>query len=63
MVGRGAEKSRWAGLLMDEAGPPLCPEASARNCLISIPWAQFAAPQGIAYPAMSRGTKGVSGAP
>lgn len=60
-----AGKSGQAGLLMEEAGPRLCPEAVARRCLVNIPRPGFAAPQGISYPVISKDIitpKGVRGA-
>ena len=65
VVGRVVGKSGQAGLLMEEAGPRLCPEVAARKCLVSIPGPGLAVPQGISYPVISKDIitpKGVRGA-
>lgn len=44
VVGRGEGKSWQSRRIMEETSPRRCPEALARNCLVSVPRAAFAAP-------------------
>ena len=46
VAGRATGKSWQPRLVLEEADPRLCPAASARNCLVIIPWAWFCSTPG-----------------